>query len=399
MDDSIRVMNTIKFIHAADLHLGRTAYAKRDPGSGRNCRAQDLLDRFKDMVDYALDNDIMFILISGDMFDSVRPGFGTVAFVLQQLLRLAERNIGVCIIGGNHDTPKTMTGTSPLEVLSYIPGMTVAYREPYVLTRIPGGDLNFCMHIHMVPFTYDKETFEQHVESCKKELDPDSFNILMLHVAISSDVRMLSFDELILDDAYVKDLAGAYDYIALGHYHGYLREHDQRVVYPGSTERITFNEVNDMDKGFVVCEYNMDSNSLSNMEWVTLPIRPMFELGKLDYDRIPQGARPTDWLLAHIRGYDDRLDGAICRLAVDNVPALVYRAIDFRALREVTGKCLHFDFKFHIMEEHVEYNLERVAFKSIPDEWAEFVGKQTGDIDSAREIGIKHILKVMQHGR
>jgi len=351
------------------------------------------MDGLEHMVDHAVspENGIDFVLVSGDLFDSVRPGFGTVADTLRQILRLADAGVHVYIIGGNHDTPKTTTGTSPLDVLSYMPNVTVAYREFKHVTDMPWN-----VNIHMVPFTPDRETFEGYIERSLDALDKDFINILMLHVSAGDEFIMNTYNELVLSHDELAEVAAKYDYVALGHYHGMQRLDDERVVYPGSLERMSFNEASDMDKGFIVGELDIETNLVTRLDWVTIPTRPMFEMAGLDYNDMPAGARPTDWLLEHIQQYTDRMDGSICRLAVDNVPALVYRALDFRAIREAASKSLHFDCKFSIKEEHVEYNIERVSFRAIPDEWAEFMaGQGLADAEDIERLGIEHIKKVV----
>mgnify|MGYP003347962168 CR=1 FL=1 len=59
----------MRIIHCADLHLDSKLNTNLDRDKAKT-RRSELLNAFRDMVQYAADNDVKAILISGDLFDT-----------------------------------------------------------------------------------------------------------------------------------------------------------------------------------------------------------------------------------------------------------------------------------------------------------------------------------------
>lgn len=102
------------FVHIADVHLdARLRFLGERGGQHRaNIRAA-----FTRCVDLALERRVDALLIAGDLFDSQRPGRGTVDFTRQQLARLSQAGIAVRIVPGTHDalTPSGVYSWADLE--------------------------------------------------------------------------------------------------------------------------------------------------------------------------------------------------------------------------------------------------------------------------------------------
>ena len=62
----------MKIIHTADVHLGSKIESKL-PKDKSDIRKAEVRQAFNNMVEYAIQNDISIIMISGDLFDSTRP--------------------------------------------------------------------------------------------------------------------------------------------------------------------------------------------------------------------------------------------------------------------------------------------------------------------------------------
>ena len=62
----------MKIIHLADVHLGSKIEAKL-PKDKAEIRKSEVRQAFNKVINYANENDIKIILISGDLFDSARP--------------------------------------------------------------------------------------------------------------------------------------------------------------------------------------------------------------------------------------------------------------------------------------------------------------------------------------
>ncbi|ADI31862.1 DNA repair exonuclease [Staphylothermus hellenicus] len=84
------------FIHTADLHIG--AFSNR-PLRNANVEA------FEKIADYAINNEIPYLVIAGDFFERPRiENFDVLRRVYRVLRRLKEKNIYVVSVPGSHDS-------------------------------------------------------------------------------------------------------------------------------------------------------------------------------------------------------------------------------------------------------------------------------------------------------
>ena len=85
-----------RFVHMADVHLGKQQY-------GRIERAADFARAFRDVVKHAVDAGVDFVVIAGDLFEQKTVDPETFNVASAGLRRLAEANIPVFAIEGNHE--------------------------------------------------------------------------------------------------------------------------------------------------------------------------------------------------------------------------------------------------------------------------------------------------------
>ena len=96
--------NSIKFIHTADIHLGKKLSYSGNP-------EQELLSLFdsagqkslKRLVELGINKEVDFIIIAGDLYDREARSVKSSRFFLEQCQKLKEKGIKVYIISGNHD--------------------------------------------------------------------------------------------------------------------------------------------------------------------------------------------------------------------------------------------------------------------------------------------------------
>ncbi len=94
----------MKFIHAADLHLGApfsdlASLPKRFLATVLAAQATALTR----LVDDALAEDVDWVAFVGDVFDQARPDIHELLVFIDQMQRLADADIPVYITRGNHD--------------------------------------------------------------------------------------------------------------------------------------------------------------------------------------------------------------------------------------------------------------------------------------------------------
>lgn len=90
----------IKLLHLADLHLGRPFRMLGQRGAEQRRALMAALER---AVVLAISEQVHFVLIAGDLFDSPKPADSAVQFVMTQLRALEDAGIRIAIAAGNHD--------------------------------------------------------------------------------------------------------------------------------------------------------------------------------------------------------------------------------------------------------------------------------------------------------
>lgn len=106
---------TITAIHTADFHLDRN-FSLPWPDRVEK-RRKDLYDNVQRIVDFALSERPDLFLISGDIFERVRPSNEAKIFMVRKARELHDANIPLIVIGGNHDIPKFEPGPMAIENL------------------------------------------------------------------------------------------------------------------------------------------------------------------------------------------------------------------------------------------------------------------------------------------
>ena len=106
---------TIRFIHTADIHLDsplkgleahEDAPVKEIRGATRRA--------FDNLIDLAIEEEVDFVLIAGDLYDGDWKDYNTGLFFARQMGRLDRAGIRVFIASGNHDAASQITKAIPL---------------------------------------------------------------------------------------------------------------------------------------------------------------------------------------------------------------------------------------------------------------------------------------------
>ena len=100
------------FIHIADTHLGYEQYGLRE-------RFNDFTRSFWKIIDDAIDRQVDFMIIAGDLFNKRAIDAQTLIHAIEGLKKLKEHNIPVITIEGNHDRSYYRDGISWLQFLCY----------------------------------------------------------------------------------------------------------------------------------------------------------------------------------------------------------------------------------------------------------------------------------------
>ncbi|KKN32512.1 hypothetical protein LCGC14_0813120 [marine sediment metagenome] len=244
-----------KFIHIADVHLGKRQY-------NNNERYQDYFRAFKWILEFAIQESVDFVLIAGDLFDNrkVSPEVLTEVFYIIRNFKTKSqealnREIPLICIEGNHDTPiyskqSWMTFLADLDLIILLSGeydkikKTMSF-EPYDPETRRGGMIQIKnINIYGVSF-YGSSTIHllQPITDAIK-VNLSKLNVLMMHFGIQGQDP--SKPGIELSDLF-KKLHTRVDYLALGHYHRLyqLPRKSPWIFNPGALEITDIGEVFD----------------------------------------------------------------------------------------------------------------------------------------------------------
>ena len=268
---------TIKFIHTADVHLGKTY--RNSPGEAE--RYEDFFFCLSDIVKDALDEQVDFVLICGDLFHEGQILPRTFARTIEVLQPLKDAGIPCIAIEGNHDWIHRRNNISWMEALSemgYIrllrPGRTE--EGGYIFDDFD-EDIGMGGHIeinglNIYGLGYIGTQAGSHVERICNAVTTDN-NLLLFHVGIWK-YSPVEIGNMKIEEAY--PLAGKFGYVALGHGHKpYITETPENKPFawnPGAPERVNFGEEK-YDKGYY---YVTVKNSEFFPEFRSTSPRPMF---------------------------------------------------------------------------------------------------------------------------
>ncbi len=371
----------MKILHMADTHLGYSAYRKLTK-DGMNQREIDIYNSFKQCIDYAVKSKPDLILHAGDLFDSVRPTNRAITVALEQIIRLSKEKIPFIVISGNHETPKLKETGNIFKIFEHLEHIYPIYNNKY--ETIPFEIKDKKIIIHTVPHCQTKEGFLDNL----KKITPDSsadFNVFMAHGAVTGikEFKMNEFNELFIPtEALSKD----FDYIALGHYHNYT-EIVENAFYSGSTERLTFAEV-DGKKGCIEIELG----SKTRYKFIENDTRSMIDADPINCSNlsIENITKKIQVTIQKIKPHDK-----IFRIKLENIPSHIYRGIDFNQIRKLCSGAVHFEIKSDVIKEGEQRISENYKIKSIANEFEKFLkDRDVTEKDLLLKIGLEYIQKI-----
>jgi exonuclease SbcD len=213
----------LKFVHAADLHNDSPLRGLEEYPGAPVARVR-LAPRaaLENLVQLCLEEQVSFLVISGDLFDYDWRDFNTALFVVNQFRRLEQEGIPVFMIRGNHDSREEMSFRVP-----WPKNVTLFdHQQPQ---SFPVEQLDVVLHGMSFPKREVKENLVPRYPAPVKGM----FNIGLLHTNATGSADHDAYAPCSLDDLTSK----GYDYWALGHVHQHGVLHTAPyVVYSGNTQ-------------------------------------------------------------------------------------------------------------------------------------------------------------------
>ncbi len=269
----------MKFAHLADCHLG----------GWRQEELQELnFQSFQLALSKCIKENVNFILISGDLFDSAYPSIEILKETFAEFRKIKQANIPVYIIAGSHDF--SASGKTFLDVLE-----KAGFVKNIEQTQIQEDGkikLTPVMHEDIALFGFSGKKSSMEIEEIKKVYFDSvyPFTIFMLHTTIKDVVGTLPMESV---DKLSLPLA---NYYALGHIHQRFETQEKNAyfVYPGPLFPNNFQELVDLKHGsFHLVEVE---NSKIKTQNIQLPIK---ETVYIELD-IENALTATDYIIQEI---------------------------------------------------------------------------------------------------
>ena len=270
----------MKLIHLSDLHIG-----KKVNGFSMLEDQQDIL--FKKILPIVDEEKPDCIIIAGDVYDKSIPPSEAVGLLDEFLVKLADRNLQVFIISGNHDSAERLAFGNRLIDKSGIHISPVYQKDTAPFTmKDDFGTVN----IYMLPFikpVHVRTAFESdetisytdavRMALSQMDINVSERNILITHQFVtgaersdSEDISIGGSDNV---DASVFD---DFDYVALGHLHRPQNVGTKRIRYCGTPLKYSFSEEKD-NKSVTVVEMR-EKGILDIREIPLVPLHEMVTL-------------------------------------------------------------------------------------------------------------------------
>ncbi len=213
----------MKFLHAADIHLdspmrGLAAYE----GAPQHAMRSATRRAFENLVQFAMDEQVDFVLVAGDLYDGDWQDYNTGLFFASQMARLSSSEIPVFLIAGNHDAASVLTKQLRLPANC----VQLSTRMPETKVR---EDLGVAIHGQ----GFATRAVIENLSSAYPDPVDGVLNIGMLHTNADGQPGHDNYAP-----CKVAELADhGYQYWALGHIHQReVLKDDPWIVFPGNVQ-------------------------------------------------------------------------------------------------------------------------------------------------------------------
>lgn len=308
----------MKFMHIADLHLGKIVNEFN--------MIHDQKHVLKQMLDIVKEKQIEGVLIAGDVYDRAIPPLEAVEVLSSFLSELTALNCKVFLVAGNHDSGERLGFGKELFRKSgvYIAGRLEDYIEP-----IPLMDEYGPLSVTLLPFfkpavlAHKKEalkdnSYEAAIEAVIRDIPirKEERNILVTHHFVTSKTSTVecsdSENQICVGGADNVDshIFDGFDYVALGHIHGPQKVGREMVRYCGSPLKYSFSE-EFHHKSVVILDIK-EKGEIKLEKQELIPLHDMRRIkGKLSdliSDEVIKLADPMDYLGVTLTDEEEILD-------------------------------------------------------------------------------------------
>lgn len=246
----------MKLMHLSDLHLGKRVYEFSMLEDQKY-----ILDEILEVIDREAPDVVM---IAGDVYDKAVPSGEAVCLFDAFLCSLAERDLQVMMISGNHDSPERLAFGGRLMERA---GVHISPVYQGVVVPVTLEDSYGAVQFFLLPFVkpahvrryYEEETVESYTDAVRTVIshmdrDPAARQVLLLHQFVTGALRSESEEISVggMDQVDGSVLEG-FDYVAMGHIHGPQQVGKETIRYCGTPLKYSFSEAG-QEKSVTVAE-------------------------------------------------------------------------------------------------------------------------------------------------
>ncbi|MBE5922759.1 MAG: exonuclease SbcCD subunit D [Lachnospiraceae bacterium] len=269
----------MKFLHLSDLHIGKRV--------NEFSMLEDQKYIFEQILDIVDVQKIEGVLIAGDIYDKSVPPVEAVRLFDDFLTRLAQYEMPIFIIGGNHDSAERISFGARLmkEKNVHIASVFDGNTEPVVLQDAYGE-----IAVYLLPFVkpalvrhvYPEAEIDSYDAAVKvavtnMNVDERRRNIIVAHQFVTGAVRCESEEISVGGVDQVEATAfEVFDYVALGHIHGPQQIGRKTVRYCGTPLKYSFSEATHEKSVTIV---TLAEKGTINLQFV--PLKPLHDMREL----------------------------------------------------------------------------------------------------------------------
>ena len=218
----------MKFVHIADMHFDTSFTTLTNKANLGDVRRLDQRLAFNRVIDYIKENQVPYLFIAGDFYEHEYIRLSTIEYINNLFTEIPDTQI--FISPGNHD-----------------PYLKDSFYNKYYWNEnvhIFDSQLSVFEQEEVDIYGYGFDDFyytNNEVESMEIK-NRDKINILVAHGTLNASEAV----EHVYNPISEKLIESkGFDYVALGHIHklDYNSQPNQRIVYPGSTVSLGFDEL------------------------------------------------------------------------------------------------------------------------------------------------------------
>ncbi len=252
----------MRFLHAADCHIDSPlrGLEKYEGAPVERVRCATRV-AFQNLIKFALELKVDFLILAGDLFDGPWPDMQTGIWTNRQFRLLQDADIDVFLLRGNHDAASLVQ-----QHINWSPNVQV-FPTNEAKSLYPREDLGVVLHGQGFA---DREVRTDLVTQYPQPID-GLFNIGVLHTSLAGTANHDTYAPT-RPDILARQ---GYDYWALGHVHAAeIVSREPYIVFPGNTQGRHVRESG--EKGaYLIC---VDNGKIEEPQFLATDTLRWFEL-------------------------------------------------------------------------------------------------------------------------